>query len=413
MERPLSTSGPFRRARLPVRFRAAATAPFFWFDRVTAQMPNPIDLLIVDDDTDYRGLLVRRFKRREYQVHEACDGVEALELAHRRQFDVAIVDMTMPGMTGLDVLEKLKALQPECEVIMHTGQASIETAVKAMKIGAYDYLVKPCPMVECEALVEKAVERRQLAKENVQLKELLQRRPPEPEMIGESAAIKEVWRLIERAGPTDKAILIQGESGTGKELVARALHRRSSRADKQLVAINCAALPETLLESELFGHEKGAFTGAMERSAGCFEQAHGGTLFLDEIGEMPASTQPKLLRVLEDLRVRRLGGKHEIAVDARVLAATSQELGTHLREELYYRLSVFQIALPPLRDHKEDIPPIVEVMLRNLNKKYGARVTGVDDEVQNLFQRYDWPGNVRELRNVLERAAILAGDRSG
>ena len=177
------------------------------------------------------------------------------------------------------------------------------------------------------------------------------------------------------------------------------------RADGPFVAINAAALPETLIESELFGHEKGAFTGAMERSAGCFEQAHGGTLFLDEIGEMPQSTQPKLLRVLEDLRVRRLGGKHEIAVDARVLAATSQELGTHLREELYYRLSVFQIVVPPLREHKEDIPPIADVMLQNLNKKHGTRVTGVDAEVLDLFHRYDWPGNVRELRNVLERAS--------
>ena len=181
-------------------------------------------------------------------------------------------------------------------------------------------------------------------------------------------------------------------------------------SDGPFVAINAAALPETLIESELFGHEKGAFTGAMERSAGCFEQAHGGTLFLDEIGEMPQSTQPKLLRVLEDLRVRRLGGKHEIAVDARVLAATSQELGTHLREELYYRLSVFQIVVPPLREHKEDIPPIADVMLQNLNKKHGTRVTGVDAEVLDLFHRYDWPGNVRELRNVLERAAIMAGE---
>jgi transcriptional regulator with PAS, ATPase and Fis domain len=193
-------------------------------------------------------------------------------------------------------------------------------------------------------------------------------------------------------------------------LVAREIHNCSPRAHGPFIAINAAALPETLIESELFGHEKGAFTGAMERSAGCFEQAHGGTLLLDEIGEMPSSTQPKLLRVLEDLRVRRLGGKHEIPVDARVLAATSQDLGTHLREELYYRLSVFQIVIPPLREHKEDIPPIVEVMLQNLNKKHGTRATGVDPEVVALFQRYDWPGNVRELRNVLERATIMAGE---
>jgi transcriptional regulator with PAS, ATPase and Fis domain len=222
--------------------------------------------------------------------------------------------------------------------------------------------------------------------------------------------MQQVFSLIRQVAPTSAPVLICGESGTGKELVAREIHKCSPRSDGPFVAINAAALPETLVESELFGHEKGAFTGAMERSAGCFEQAHGGTLLLDEIGEMPLSMQPKLLRVIEDLRVRRLGGKHEIAVDARVLAATSQELGTHLREELYYRLSVFQIVVPPLRDHKEDIAPISEVMLRDLNKKHGTRVTGVDAEVLELFDRYDWPGNVRELRNVLERSAITAGE---
>jgi DNA-binding NtrC family response regulator len=221
--------------------------------------------------------------------------------------------------------------------------------------------------------------------------------------------MQQIFALIRQVGPTSAPVLICGESGTGKELVAREIHKCSPRADGPFVAINAAALPETLIESELFGHEKGAFTGAMERSAGCFEQAHGGTLLLDEIGEMPSSTQPKLLRVLEDLRVRRLGGKREIPVDVRVLAATSQDLGTHLREELYYRLSVFQLVIPPLREHKEDIPPIADVMLENLNKKHGTRVAGVDAEVLDLFQRYDWPGNVRELRNVLERATIMAG----
>jgi DNA-binding NtrC family response regulator len=221
--------------------------------------------------------------------------------------------------------------------------------------------------------------------------------------------MQQIFSLIRQVGPTSAPVLISGESGTGKELVAREIHKCSPRSDGPFVAVNAAALPETLVESELFGHEKGAFTGAMERSAGCFEQAHGGTLLLDEIGEMPPSTQPKLLRVLEDLRVRRLGGKHEIPVDVRVLAATSHQLGTHLREELYYRLSVFQIEIPPLREHKEDIPPIAEVMLRNLNKKHSTRVTGLDAEVMDLFHRHDWPGNVRELRNVLERAAIMAG----
>jgi DNA-binding NtrC family response regulator len=220
----------------------------------------------------------------------------------------------------------------------------------------------------------------------------------------------QTFSLIRQVAPTSAPVLIRGESGTGKELVAREIHKCSARSDGPFVAINAAALPETLIESELFGHERGAFTGALERFAGCFEQAHGGTLFLDEIGEMPQSTQPKLLRVLEDLRVRRLGGKHEIAVDVRVLAATSQEIGSHLREELYYRLSVFQIVIPPLRERKEDIPLIADLMLRNLNTKHGTRVTGVDADVLRLLYQHDWPGNVRELRNVLERAAIMAGE---
>jgi transcriptional regulator with PAS, ATPase and Fis domain len=230
------------------------------------------------------------------------------------------------------------------------------------------------------------------------------------DLAGSSPAMQQISALIRQVAATSAPVLICGESGTGKELVARKIHQCSLRGDGPFVAINAAALPETLVESELFGHEKGAFTGAMERSAGCFEQAHGGTLFLDEIGEMPQSTQPKLLRVLEDLRVRRLGGKHEIPVDARVLAATSQGDRTHLREELYYRLSVFQIVVPPLREHKEDIGAIAKVLLQNLNRKHGTSVTGVDAEVLDLLHRYDWPGNVRELRNILERATIVAAE---
>ena len=228
------------------------------------------------------------------------------------------------------------------------------------------------------------------------------------ELVGTSPAMQGIFATIRQVAPTAAPVLICGETGTGKELVAREIHKYSTRGDGPFVAINAAALPESLIESELFGHEKGAFTGATERRAGCFEQAHGGTLFLDEIGEMPASAQAKLLRILEDLRVRRLGGKSEIPVDARVLAATSHPVAEHLREEIYYRLSVFQIVLPPLRERKEDIPLIVEVMIRDLNKKYDARVTSLDPGVLDLFQRYDWPGNVRELRNVIERATIVA-----
>ncbi|MGA2435851.1 MAG: sigma-54 dependent transcriptional regulator, partial [Bryobacteraceae bacterium] len=277
---------------------------------------------------------------------------------------------------------------------------------------AFWYLEKPAEPRALRALLERAIGYKRSLRRTDQLKRDLSLRGVLGDMVGTSPAMQQIFSLIRQVAPTTAPVLICGESGTGKELVAREIHKCSPRGDGPFVAINAAALPETLVESELFGHEKGAFTGAMERSAGCFEQADGGTLFLDEIGEMPRPTQPKLLRVLEDLRVRRLGGKREIPVDARILAATSQELGTHLREELYYRLSVFQIVVPPLREHKEDIPPIVDVMLRNLNEKHGTRVTGVDAEVLELFQRYDWPGNVRELRNVLERAAIMAGEGS-
>jgi DNA-binding NtrC family response regulator len=228
-------------------------------------------------------------------------------------------------------------------------------------------------------------------------------------LVGMSPAMQGIFATIRQAAPTSAPVLICGETGTGKELVAREIHKLSPRSDGPFVAINAAVLPETLIESELFGHEKGAFTGAMERRAGCFEQAHGGTLFLDEIGEMALCTQPKLLRILEDLRVRRLGGRNEISVDARVLAATSHSVVAHLREEIYYRLSVFQIVLPPLRERREDIPLIAKAMIQDLNKKHGAHVTGIDSDVLNLLARYDWPGNVRELRNVIERAVIVAG----
>jgi DNA-binding NtrC family response regulator len=287
----------------------------------------------------------------------------------------------------------------------------MEKALSAVHdLKAFWYLEKPVEPRAFKILLERAIRYKRSLQKTDELERDLGRHGVLGDLVGTSPAMQQIFSLIKQVAPTSAPVLIRGESGTGKELVAREIHKCSPRGDGPFVAINAAALPETLVESELFGHERGAFTGAMERSAGCFEQAHGGTLFLDEIGEMPQSTQPKLLRVLEDLRVRRLGGKHEIAVDARVLAATSQELGTHLREELYYRLSVFQIVIPPLREHKEDIPQIADLILQNLNKKYGMRVTGLDAEVLDLLHRYDWPGNVRELRNVLERASILTGE---
>jgi len=287
----------------------------------------------------------------------------------------------------------------------------MEKALSAVHdLKAFWYLEKPVEPRAFKILLERAIRYKRSLQKTDELKRELSLRGVVGDLIGKSPAMLEVFSIIRQVGPTSAPVLICGESGTGKELVAREIHKCSPRADGPFVAINAAALPETLIESELFGHEKGAFTGAMERSAGCFEQAQGGTLFLDEIGEMPPSMQPRLLRVLEDLRVRRLGGKREIPVDVRVLAATSQDPRTHLREELFYRLSVFQIVMPPLREHKEDIPPIVDAMLENLNGKHGTRVTGLTGEVLDLLHRYDWPGNVRELRNVLERATIMAGE---
>jgi DNA-binding NtrC family response regulator len=347
----------------------------------------------------------------DFEIQVACDGQEALERLNTFSADVIVADLVMPRMDGFEMLRHLKEGGDLTPAIALTGFGSMEKALSAVHdLKAFWFLEKPVEPRTFKILLERAIDYKRSLQKTDELKRELSLRGVLGDLVGTSPAMQQIFSLIRQVGPTSAPVLICGESGTGKELVAREIHKCSPRSEGPFVAINSAALPEALIESELFGHEKGAFTGAAERSAGCFEQAHGGTLFLDEIGEMPMSTQPKLLRVLEDLRVRRLGGKHEIPVDVRILAATSQELGTHLREELYYRLSVFQILVPPLREHKEDIAPITDVILRNLNKKHGTRVTGIDAEVLNLLHRHDWPGNVRELRNTLERATIMAGE---
>ncbi len=330
--------------------------------------PERVQLLIVDDDDDFRGTVMRRFARRGFRVEQATSGAEALDLSARKSFDVAIVDLMMPGMSGLELLSRLREAHPDCQVVMLTGQGTIETAVEAMKQGAYDFLTKPFPLGELEVVIEKAYERHRLQKENKQLAAALERSEPKSEIVGKSAAMREVFRLIERAGPTDKAILIQGASGTGKELVARALHRASNRVDKPFIAINCAALPESLLESELFGHEKGAFTGAVATKLGLFEVADGGTLLIDEIGEMPGALQAKLLRVLEDGSLRRVGSLKELRVDVRLLAATNRNLQKEVqagrfREDLYYRINVMSLELPRLKDRQGDVRLLVEKFL--------------------------------------------------
>src|ERR1022692_4550776 len=368
-------------------------------------------VLIVDDDERQRNALAAILSDSDLDTRVAADGLEALERLTAFPADVIVADLVMPRMDGFELLRHLKERGDLTPVIVLTGFGSMEKALSAVHdLKDFWYLEKPVEARAFKILLERAIRHKRCLQKTGELKRDLRLRGVLGDLVGTSPAMQQIFSLIRQVAPTSASVLICGESGTGKELVAREIHKNSPRADGPFVAINAAALPETLVESERFGHEKGAFTGAMERSAGRFEQAHAGTLFLDEIGEMPQSTQPKLLRVLEDMRVRRLGGKHEIAVDARVLAATSQDLATHLREELYYRLSVFQIVVPPLREHKEDILPIANVMLRNLNRKHGTRVTGVDAEVLDLLYRYDWPGNVRELRNVLERAIILAGE---
>jgi len=367
-------------------------------------------ILIVDDDERQRAALVAMLSGCAFETQLAADGQEALERLTAFNADVIVADLVMPRMDGFELLRHLKDCGDLTPTIALTGFGSMEKALSAVHdLKAFWFLEKPVEPRAFKALLERAIQYKRSLRKTDELKRDLSLRGVLGDLVGASPAMQKIFSLIRQVAPTSAPVLICGESGTGKELVAREIHKASPRADGPFVAINAAALPETLIESELFGHERGAFTGAMERSAGCFEQAQGGTLFLDEIGEMPQSTQPKLLRVLEDLRVRRLGGKHEIAVDARVLGAISQEPRTHLREELFYRLSVFQIVVPPLRERKEDIPLIADVMLENLNRKHGTRVAGLDREVLDLLHRYDWPGNVRELRNVLERAAIVTG----
>lgn len=370
-----------------------------------------MDLLIVDDDDDFRSTLVRRLARREHAVRDAATGEKALEVAARETFDVAVIDLHLPQMDGIELLAKLKQLDPHCQVILLTGEGSIETAVSAMKRGAYDYLTKPCVFSELDVLLTKAHECARLERENVQLRAALRHAAPSSDIIGQSLAIRKVLRLIEKAGPSESPVLIEGESGTGKELVARALHQFSPRSDKPMVAINGAALPEALLESELFGHEKGAFTGAVAAKLGLFEMADGGTLFIDELGELAGALQVKLLRVLQDGNIRRVGATKEIQIDARVVAATNRTLANEVkagrfRDDLYYRLNVITIVLPPLRERRDDIPLLIDHFLHHPVPR-GWQLTGA---AHRALCNYSWPGNVRELANVIERAKILADD---
>jgi len=368
-------------------------------------------ILIVDDEADSRKVLKEILVHWGYEVKEAADGQEALQKIVGFLPAVVIADLVMPGLDGLGLLKVLRAELPLAAVIILTGQATVESAVAAMMEGAYDYVTKPVDPPRLKILIEKAIEKGEALREVFLLRRRLKDVWGLGRLIGKSKAMQEVHQLIELAAPTPASVLITGESGTGKELVARTLHELSPRRTKSFIAVNCAAFPETLLESEIFGHERGAFTGAMERRAGCFELAHEGTILLDEIAEMGPGTQAKFLRVLENGTLRRLGGKTEITVDVRVLAATNKDpvkaiRDGALREDLYYRLNVFSLALPPLRERKEDIPLLIQAFLEELNVKYEKRITSVDQGALQILVEHSWPGNVRELRNTLERAAI-------
>jgi DNA-binding NtrC family response regulator len=371
----------------------------------------PIRLLIVDDDETLRQTMARRFQRDGMSVTCAADAEEALAKTGHQRCDVALLDLHMPGINGIELLAKLKERQPELEAIMLTAHGSIETAIQAMKLGAYDYLTKPFQFPELEVRVQKAFEKVKLARRERQWVEQIDFESARYRLVGSSPAMQKVVQLIQKVAPTESTILVRGASGTGKELVARAIHYNSARRERPLVTINCAALQETLLESELFGHEKGAFTGAVQAKPGLVEVAEGGTLFIDEISEMAVGLQAKLLRVLEDGHFRRVGGTQESHADVRVIAATNRLLADEIksgrfREDLYYRLNVVTIELPLLRERRQDIPELIEHFLTS--RQVGAARSRLAPEALDALVRYDWPGNVRELANVLERSQILA-----
>ncbi|MBA2301421.1 MAG: sigma-54-dependent Fis family transcriptional regulator [Acidobacteria bacterium] len=370
-------------------------------------------VLIVEDDPSTRSGLAELVQAWGFITDEAPDGEEALRKVTTFRPVIIVSDLVMPRMGGRELLRALHDQLSDITFILLTAQGTVESAVEAIKDGAYDYLSKPVDPQRLRILLQKAVERQATLREVRTLRRQLRDSGSFGRIIGNSAGIRAMYRVIEQAAPTNASVLISGESGTGKELIAQTIHELSPRQSFPFVAINCAAIPETLLESEIFGHEKGAFTGAHDRRIGVFELAHRGTLFLDEIAEMQAATQVKLLRVLQERTFRRLGGRQEQTVDVRVIAATNvnpleASRNGKLREDLYYRLNVFNVDLPPLRDRKDDIPLLVQTFLNEFNRMNNKTVRGVDQDAMYLMEHYPWPGNIRELRNVIERATILA-----
>jgi two-component system, NtrC family, nitrogen regulation response regulator NtrX len=366
-------------------------------------------ILIVDDEESVRKSLADVMRDEGYDVVTAASGKEGIDLLHETQPSLALLDIAMPEMDGVETLRRFREIRPEMQVVMITGHGTIETAVKTIKMGAYHFLLKPPELAHLTLVVKHGLEEYRLREENQSLKQKIERRY---EIVGESKAIKALKHQITMAGPTNGWVLIHGESGTGKELVARAIHRASKRAAGPFVEVNCAAIPQDLIESELFGHEKGSFTGATGMKRGKFEIADGGTIFLDEIADMSLATQAKVLRVLEGQEFQRVGGTKTLKADVRVIAASNKMLVDEIkkgtfREDLYYRLNVIPLEVPPLRERTDDIPRLIRHFLQDFSREYGQKPKTIDDEALALLEGYEWPGNVRELRNVIERLIIM------
>jgi two-component system nitrogen regulation response regulator GlnG len=373
-------------------------------------------ILVADDEESIRWVLSKALSKQGYQVDLATNGQEALDMSQQRRYDLAVLDIKMPGLSGLDLLSRFQEECRETLVVIMTAESSMKNAVEAMKRGAYDYITKPFDLDTLDAIIVKARKATEVTEEVARLKgELKEHYQLDRAIIGQSPPMQALYKVLGKVAPSDVTVLIVGESGTGKELVARAIHFNSSRLGKPFIALNCAAIPRELLESELFGHEKGAFTGAIDRKTGRFEQANGGTLFLDEIGDMPLELQAKLLRVLQEREITRTGGTQTINVDVRIIAATNQNLkkkvqDREFREDLYYRLNVVPVELPPLRLRREDLPALIDYFLSRAREEYQTHAQGLTAEALQLLQGYNWPGNVRELEHALQRAALLSPD---
>ncbi len=375
-------------------------------------MGEKIKVLIVDDEKTFREVLERELTLCGFDTTSTSDSMDAIERISESNFDVVLLDIKMPGIDGIECLKRIKELRPITEVIMLTGYGSIENAIASMKLGAYDFLTKPCKLDELEAVIRKAGEKRNLIQENIAIKRRLMKQD-EGKIIGETHAIKKILELVEKISSSSSTVLIYGESGTGKELIAKKIHELSDRREKPFIVVDCASLHENLLTSELFGHEKGSFTGAFQQKYGLFEIADKGTIFLDEIGEITLPLQAKLLRVLETGTFRRLGGTKDIRVDVRIIAATNRNLKKMVDEgqfrlDLFYRLNVVTIEIPPLRERKEDIPLLVKYFLKEKSPSRSKK--RVSSEAMELLMEYQWPGNIRELENIIERACILSGN---